>query len=407
MDHGGNGRRVPRRIALILVLVVVAAACDDAVVGDRGESPAPGSTSDERSDGSASGDAEPVARAYGAGGTGPAAEACETDGTRVGEVDAIAGAGTFLLGGGRYGSMSVPPGATVKPYDCQRVLIGGMVSLGDGSTLAGVTVQSDTDWALLLEGENIEVRNNVVNGGAVEAVRIGGDASDVTLVGNTLDGGRDHHVVKVDGTAESGSPDNIVIRNNRFTKEYYDDSSEDLLQLEGHNQVEITENTFSTNPRGEDGIDVKQGIEGALIQRNHFEGSDIAAECLLVQGGFAENIVRDNFFEDCNAVSLGAHPEERLEPWWRFEGNRLENSTLRVRRSRNAEIVGVEMVGGTLQLGLGGHDDTPRELRLTRNRFVGVTIDNNLTRGYTCADNVLERPAGDSLACTGTDTAQP
>jgi hypothetical protein len=303
--------------------------------------------------------------------------------------------------------MLIPPGATVKPYNCERVTIDGTVSLGDGSTLAGVTLQSDADWVLLIDGENIEVRNNVVNGGAVEAVRIHGDASAVTLVGNNLDGGRDNHVVKVVGSAESGSPDDVVIHNNRFTKEYYGDPSEDLLQLDGHNRVEITGNTFSTNPRGEDGIDVKQGIEGVLILRNHFEGGDIAAECLLVQGGYAENIVRDNLFEDCAAVSLGAHPEERLEPWWRFEGNRLENSTLRVRRSRNAQIVGVEMVGGTLQLGLGGEDDTPRDLRLTGNRFVGVTIDNNLTRGYTCADNVLERPAGDSLDCAGIGTAQP
>jgi pectate lyase len=377
----------------LIIFVVLAAGCDDTVIDQRRGSAAPGASNDRD---------EPVTGPYGARRTGPSAETCETDGTRVSSVNSITGPGTFLLRRGSYGSMSVPPGATVKPYDCARVTITGAVSLGDNSTLAGVMIEADADWVLRINGDGITIRNNTIHGGTVEAVRIFDGASNVTLVGNNLDGGRDNHVVKVAGGAGSGNPDNIVIRNNRFTKTFYSDTTEDLLQLEGHDHVEITGNTFSANPRGEDGIDVKEGTDGMLVLRNAFEGTDIAGECLLVQGGYANNIVRDNLFKDCKAVSLGAHPEDRSDPWWRFEGNRLENSTLRVRRSADAEIVDVEMVGGTLQLGLTSQGDTPRDLHLTGNRFIRVTVDNNLRHEYTCSDNVMVDLAGDALDCVRT-----
>lgn len=341
----------------------------------------------------------------GAGETGSGAEGCQTDGTRVDSTGDVNGSGRYLLSGGDYGSLSIPSGATVKPYDCAKVTINGTVRLGDGATLAGVVVSSDASWVLKIGGKNITVRNNTIRGGSIEAVRIHDNARNVKLVGNDIDGGRNNHVVKVKSESSGANPDAIVIRNNRFSKTHYGGSSEDLLQLEGHNYVEITENTFANNPRGEDGVDVKQGTQGMLVERNRFEGGNINAECLLVQGSTADNVVQDNVFEDCKGVSLGAHPEAQQSPWWRFEDNQLRGSMLRIRRSVNAEIVGVDMVGGTLKLGLTSRDDTPRNLKIRDSRFSDVQIDNNLEYSYECANNVMVNTLLNGLRCSGTSTA--
>lgn len=337
---------------------------------------------------------------YGAGRTGPAAESCATDGTRVSSASQIDGGGTFLLEGGTYGSLRVPSGATVKPFDCEKVAIRGTVSLGNGATLAGVTVTSDAGWVVNIGGRNITLRHNAISGGSTETVRIRDNATDVRLEGNTLDGGRNNHVVKVKSESSGRHPADIVIHNNRFTKMHYSSSSEDLLQLEGHRNVTITNNTFSNNPRGEDGVDVKQGTQGMVMRRNHFIGGNINSECLLVQGGYARNIVENNHFEDCNAISLGAHPEARLDPWWRFAGNLVENSELRLRRSENAEVVNNVMVGGVLKLGIAGGDDVPRNPTISGNKLTDVSIANRVAGDLTCADNAMSRVSGDRLRCS-------
>jgi pectate lyase len=328
----------------------------------------------------------PSNRQYGAGQTGPAAESCTTNGTRVSSTGAISGNGTYLLTAGTYGDLRVPSGATVKPYDCAKVTVRG-------------TVTSDAGWVLNIGGRNITLRHNTIRGGSTETVRIRDDATNVRLEGNTLDGGRNNHVVKVKSESSGHNPADIVIHNNRFTKTHYSTSSEDLLQLEGHRNVTITNNTFSDNPRGEDAVDVKQGIEGMVMRRNDFVGGNIAGECLLVQGSYAKNIVEDNRFRDCT-VSLGAHPEAQSSPWWRFDGNLLENSELRLRRSEDAVVTNNVMVGGLLKLGITSNDDIPRTPTLSGNTFTDVSIANRLTGSYTCADNTMSNMSGDSLRCS-------
>jgi hypothetical protein len=289
----------------------------------------------------ASGPEQPTSspgRMYGASGTGRRAEACTTTGTRVSNPAAFRSGGTYLLEAGTYDDLRIPSGATVKPFDCADVTVRGTVSLADGATVAGMRITSDAGWVMRISGRDITVRHNVIRGGGIEAVRIYDDAANVRLVGNRLDGGRNNHVVKVKSERSGHNPADIVIRNNRFTKTYYSSGSEDLLQLEGHRNVRIINNTFSNNPRGEDGVDVKQGTQGMVMRRNRFLGGNINGECLLVQGSYADNIVKRNHFEDCKAISLGAHPEARSRPWWRFAGNRLEDSSLRLRRSEDAVV---------------------------------------------------------------------
>jgi hypothetical protein len=334
---------------------------------------------------------------YGAGKTGPSAEACDTTGTRVSSIAAISGSGTFLLSGGSYGALSVPEGGTVKPYNCEQVTINGTVSLGNGATVAGLTVKSDAKWVIRIGGRDITVRNSTINGGSIEAIRVFDNANNVDLVGNNIDGGRNNHTVKVIAESGSAHPADIRIHNNRFTKRYYGTASEDLLQLEGHKDVVVTNNTFENNPSGEDGLDVKQGTDGILVEHNDFNGSTIQHECLMVAGGYARNIIRDNQFSDCKAISLGAGYD--TWPWWRFEANHLRDSQLRLRQSRDAEVIGNDMVGGQLTLGIPTENDNPRNLTLIDNRFSGVWIDNNLIYSYTCANNVLDGVSGSSLDC--------
>jgi pectate lyase len=338
-------------------------------------------------------------RKYGAGKTGPAAESCTTEGTRVSSPGAIGGNGTYLLTAGTYDGLRVPSGATVKPYDCAKITVRGTVSMANGSTLAGVTVTSDAGWVINIGGRNITLRHNAISGGSTETIRIRDDATNVRLEGNTLDGGRNNHVVKVKSESSGHNPADIVIHNNRFTKTHYSSSSEDLLQLEGHRNVTITNNTFADNPRGEDAVDVKQGTQGMVMRRNDFVGGNIAGECLLVQGSYAKNIVEDNRFRDCS-VSLGAHPEAGSSPWWRFDGNLLENSELRLRRSENAVVTNNVMVGGVLKLGITSNDDIPRDPTLSGNTFTDVSIANRLAYGYTCADNAMSSMSGDALRCS-------
>lgn len=349
------------------------------------------------------GPAEPQATAaagsgaYGAGATGPGAEQCETAGTRVSSTGQIRGNGVFLLAGGTYGSTSVPAGATVKPYDCQKVTINGTVSLGDGATLAGVTARTDSNWVIRIGGRGITVRNSTINGGSIEAVRIFNNADDVRLTGNNLDGGRNNHTVKVIAEDGAGHPSRIRIDHNLFTKQYYGTASEDLLQLEGHHDVTVTNNTFENNPRGEDGLDVKQGTDGIVVERNDFRGGNIKDECLMVGGGYAHNMVRDNRFSGCNAISLGAGYD--TWPWWRFEGNHLTDSQLRLRQSQDAEVVGNDMVGGLLTLGIPAENDNPKDLEISGNTFVDVQINNRLRYSYSCSANVLEDVSGSTLSC--------
>jgi Right handed beta helix region len=423
-DAKRQGTRLHRTLPWLAVIAVFGAGCDlDPTLGLQqpaadasrrmADRPAADAPADDDAGDSAGGDAgaqapaddEPAAAPtrdgkYGAGKTGPAAESCATDGTRVRSAGAIRGDGTYLLEGGTYGGLRVPGGATVKPFDCEKVTIRGTVSLGNGATLAGVTVTSDAGWVVNIGGRNITLRHNAISGGSTETVRIRDNATDVRLEGNTLDGGRNNHVVKVKSESSGRHPADIVIHNNRFTKTHYSSSSEDLLQLEGHRNVTVTNNTFADNPRGEDGVDVKQGTQGMVMRRNHFIGGNINSECLLVQGSYAKNIVENNHFENCNAISLGAHPEARLRPWWRFAGNLVENSELRLRRSENAVVVNNVMVGGVLKLGIASSDDVPRNPTVSGNTFRNVSIANRVAGDITCADNAMTKVSGDKLRCS-------
>jgi len=354
---------------------------------------------------------------YGASRVGPANESCERVGVVVDAGDyqgGIEGAGagaTVLLRGGTYdGGFTVPEGRSgdatvVKPYGCESVRIEGAVGMGSWTTVAGLFIESSgVNWTIELSRDsgtpmsNVTVRNNVIRGGEVEAIRVARNVHDVEISGNDLDGGEKRHVLKVHWEGSRWRPSGIRIVNNVFHKDVTGGGT-DLIQLEGHQTVLIERNTFHEGG-GENGVDVKSAGAGGgvTIRGNYFDGATIVQGCLLVQGDFANNVVEGNFFDNGCKVALGAHPEGEPDPWWRFESNVIDDGgTLQIRRSFDAEIINNTMDGGTLTLGLSAGDDYPRDAVIVGNTFTGVDLVDRVTPAgdsYTCHSNQLMDVSG-------------
>jgi hypothetical protein len=362
--------------------------------------------------------------AYGAGGVGESEEPCTTTGTRATpddvdeRLDAAGPGNTVLLTEGTYEGLDVPAGragarVTVKPYDCEAVVVEGPVTVHSYTTVAGMRLEApDDSWVLAIgsRGEEplrqVTVRHNTVRGGTIEAVRIHDHVTDVAVLGNDLDGGRDHHVLKVVSEEGEYHPDRVTVAGNVFHKDDAPDDTEDLLQAEGHARLTVTRNTFDRNP-GEDAVDVKTGTVGVRLTRNYFAGPRIDDECVLVQGSGGRNVVARNYLDTGCSLSVGAHLSDSAAV---LRENRLVDGLLRLRRSSGVEVVGNVMEGGTLKLGMEDDDDQPRDAVLTRNVLAGTqTLDRATPAGleYTCTDNVLHDTRGDRLRCTGTDTSDP
>lgn len=360
--------------------------------------------------------------AYGAGSVGPGGEACLTDGIVVdggnypGAINNAAAGSTLLLRGGTYGKgFTIPAGKSnaptvVKPYNCEAVTINHSIDMNSWTTVAGFTIKSSGDnWTIELERDsgtamtNVVIRNNKIRGGEVEAIRIARNVRNVDITSNDLDGGKKRHVLKVHWEESNWRPTNIRIVNNVFHKNETG-SGTDLIQLEGHQTVLIERNTFHKGAT-ENGVDVKRAGAGGgvTIRRNYFDGATIKQGCLLVQGDFANNIVDNNYFDNGCSVVLGAHPEGKNAPWWRFENNVIDdNGTLQIRRSFNAEIINNIMVGGTFKLGLSGEDDYPRDAVIVGNTFTDVLLADRVTPNggnYTCQSNLLTDVSGDWSRC--------
>jgi hypothetical protein len=167
----------------------------------------------------------------------------------------------------------------------------------------------------------------------------------------------------------NGSPTNITIVNNRFTKTHFG-GGEDLLQLENHGAVLVDHNTFSSNPSGEDGLDIKTG-GGVTIRANLFEGVNINAECLMVAGNAQSILVQGNKMVDCT-TSLGAGYDQM--PTWTFRGNLLINTRMQLRRSANAIIDNNTMQGGHVQMGTPAAGDVPKNVVFTNQHYSGTTF---------------------------------
>ena len=242
---------------------------------------------------------------------------------------------TILLRTGNYdpsGTLTVPSGTSTAPillgsYNGERPVIVGPVRV-DGSfvTVEGLKIQTSTDsYALRIERasstalRNITLKNLEVLGGTGEAIRIRSNVRDTILLNSIVDGGRNNHAMKILCSAETSSncqfiPENIKVHNNEFHKRFFGTSpTEDLIQIEGTGNVEITSNDFSANP-GEDCVDIKAfGRTGASLNI-----------------GF--NVIRSDNGAGCNAEGLLIIQQQRPGPVV-VEGNHFIGGTSLIRHA--------------------------------------------------------------------------
>ena len=210
---------------------------------------------------------------------------------------------TVLLRTGNYdpsGTLAVPSGTSNAPilvgsYDGERPVIVGPVRV-DGSfvTLEGLMIQTSTDsYALRVDRasstgmQNITLKNLEVLGGTGEAIRIRSNVRDTILLNSIVDGGRNNHAMKILCSTETSSncqfiPENIRVHNNEFHKQFFNTSdTEDLIQIEGTGNVEITSNDFSSQSgrglRGHQGVRAHGRIVAHRLQRDPLGGSAPAA----------------------------------------------------------------------------------------------------------------------------------
>lgn len=231
---------------------------------------------------------------------------------------------TILLKAGTYTKSSelvIPSGTLVAPITIARFasdqpiiknvtvrLCSGSCAGGGYITLDGLSIHNDTplnpsvtppysynSYALLVDNSNSTTKLQQITGshldirgGDIEAIRIRGAVSNVTIRDSYLDGGYKNHVVKIlcnlTSSCDPGKvPENISILNNIFTKNKSaffpkavcgdeantvdgQTGSGDLLQLERAGTVVIKNNSFGFN-NYEDCLDIKpEGRAGADLE---------------------------------------------------------------------------------------------------------------------------------------------
>lgn len=304
---------------------------------------------------------------------------------------------TVLLEGGSYsGGFALPAGVTVKPYDGADVVVSGQIRMGSNSVLAGLSVRGTGQWAIHVDGgstakQNITIRNNDIEGGSVEAIRVSRNAHGVVITGNDISGGGNHNI-KVHGEG-SGHRPSATISNNRI----HDPRREDGVQTQENGPVTIDGNTFWGTP--ENGIDVKEG-EKVTITDNLFEGKSLSEGALLVHH-HADAVVIHNKFASGAGAMLGS--KNSGDPSWTFSENVVEGGGITLRRSTRPAIVHENVfVGGFLKLGISGGDH-PRDARITSNYFEGTQLIDRVTSAgdsYVCAGNTLVEVEGNWSKCS-------
>ena len=343
---------------------------------------------------------------------------------------------TILLRGGSYtpsGSLVIPTGSashpiTVANHNRESVKINGAVRFGRGHViLEGLQIDSgeDSGWTVLIQSRTdtlvskIRITNADILGGRTEAIRIRGNVQDVTIKNSLLDGGLNHHVVKImcDDTQSCNKvPENIVITNNEFSKRRSsffpkdvccDESvggSGDLLQLSGNGDLTITYNRFGGNDY-EDCVDIKaQGRNGAVTI-------------------FSHNLVDSTHDKKFPSTSNGCRQEGLLLHGRRrgpviIEGNRFVGGGNRLRYT-DYETVAQNNVFANTKLTIAGQDMTfayntflrgVLKMGDSRSKPDGSVLINNIFSGtsfqhtggsYDVISNIKHETSGALGSCTG------
>lgn len=326
------------------------------------------------------------------GPVGPAAEPATTSGveiTATSQISSLSSGQVGLMRAGTYGSFSIPAGVTVKPYNGESVTVNGAITLGNGSTVAGLTVNPTGQWGIRLDRNNASpftnqtIRNMRIHGGSVECVRVSRNVQNFLIEGCELSGGY-NHCLKVYGENENLPPSG-TIRNCLI----YSPQTEDALQIERSGFVSVEHCEFGATQ--EERVDLKSA---ATVRKCQF--NDASGGHLLSTAGVTgdRSIIEDNLFLGNRYIHIGANLGDR--PSATLRRNTIGGGQLLVRRSQHPITIESNVkTGGTIQLGTTEPQDWPSNLTLSDNSFTNVNLNaSNMGGEFTCSDNAIVGGSG-------------
>lgn len=340
---------------------------------------------------------------------------------------------TFLFRAGTYQSADklwLPAGApnqplTLKPYNCEAVSLYTSLRPLSYTVIAGLTIEAkdvrDSDYVMRIDSEykgkywgnitQVLIRNNLIRGGSIDAVRISDDATHITITGNHIDGGAAGHNIFVTSEKLLQRPDQIVITNNKLTKLLFDTLAEDMLQVRDVGYVEFTYNTCTDGLQMEQCIDIKTTTQPILIAHNFFDGEhlhqrgageDGADGCMVIHESDTvadQHVIEYNYFRRCKGAAIrfasgtgtGLISSGRVRYNLFFQTSYHEGE-LPVVQAQNLEFLNNTMICGRFKLGNGDQTRLPVNTLIQNNIFYKSQIEDNTllpAAPYTCTRNLL------------------
>lgn len=399
---------------------------------------------------------------YGAAeGVGPSVESCVTEATAANVtvihptddwqqmlISAQPGA-TLLFRAGIYQGRDkiwLPAGApeqplTLKPYNCEAVTLYTSLRPLSYTVIAGLTLEakelSDVDYVIRIDSEykgkywgnitQVLIRNNLIRGGSIDAVRISDDATHITITGNHIDGGATGHNIFVTSEKLLQRPDQIVITNNKLTKLLFDTPAEDMLQVRDVGYVEFTYNTCTDGRHMEQCVDVKTTTQPLLIAHNFFDGAhlhqlgsgeDGANGCMVIHESDIvadQHVIEYNYFRYCQGAAIrfasgtgaGLISSGRVRYNLFFQTSYHEGE-LPIVKAQNLEFSNNTMICGRFKLGNSDRTRVPVNTLIKHNIFYKSKIEDNTVlpaAPYTCTHNLLFATLDSGFTVSGcTDT---
>jgi hypothetical protein len=335
---------------------------------------------------------------------------------------------TILLQAGTYnasGTINVPAGSSTNPitianHEGGAVTINGGLTLNSHAVIQGLRINRGTGGSYAIEidrrsstpKQNITLRYLDVLGGTSEAIRIRGNVLDLTIDSSLLDGGRDHHVVKVlcDDNSDVQPPSiscnwapEVTITNNRFskTRAFPTSLGEDLLQFEGAGDSVVSHNEFTDNPNGEDCVDWKpQGGAGTSVvfNQNHLHACNAQGLLMHQSESDGSTVIEGNYFEGSGQLLRRVHAGTQVI-------NNIFDSSITV--SASNLTVGFNTFLGNFKFG----DDSqgpPNNLTLINNIFSATRFSCTSVGcgSYSATRNVVYQTSG-SFSCQNCISTDP
>lgn len=394
---------------------------------------------------------------YGAAETlGPALEACATEATVAnavviepsddweGTLTSAQPGTTLLFHAGTYQASTklwLPAGApdqfiTLKPYNCEQVTLYASLRPLSYTVIAGLTIEAqgttDTNYVIRIDSEykgaywgnitQVTIRNNLIRGGLTDAIRISDDITYITITGNQIDGGATGHNIFVTSEKLQQRPDQIVITNNKFTKQLFTTPAEDMLQVRDVGYVAFTNNTCTSGLNMEQCIDIKTTTTPLLIAYNLFDGTqlhllgageDSSDGCMVIHESdqvAEQHLIEHNYFKQCKGSSIrfASGSEEGLTSsglvrYNLFFQTSYQAGAIPVVKAQAMQFSNNTMICGYLKLGSGDQTKLPSNTLIKNNIFYKTKIEDNTQPEfpYTCAYNLLFATTGSGFTVGG------